>query len=318
MGGHRHDGAGAVAEQNVVGDEHRNALAVRGVRGVGTGEHAGLGFVLLTLQIRLGGDRAAVVGHRCRRCGSTGGPSRVDALGPLRGGERIDEFVLRRQHHVGGAEQGVGAGGEHLDVGAVGVEEHRRPSGPPDPVALHGLNLLRPVQDVEVLQQPIGVGGDPHHPLAQPFAEYRKVTALAAAVSGDFLVGQHGAQARTPVHHRVGAVDQPVRVDDVRALARRQLRPLPSVVEAACTAVEFSNQLTDGSCSVGLGVEPGVIDLQEDPLCPGVVVDVGGGEAAPLIVPESEPAQLAAEVLDVGVGAGARVRPGLHGVLLGG
>ena len=52
--GHRHDGAGAVTDQHVVGDEHRDLLSVGRIRGVRAEEDAGLVLVLLTLQIRLG------------------------------------------------------------------------------------------------------------------------------------------------------------------------------------------------------------------------------------------------------------------------
>jgi hypothetical protein len=83
-------------------------------------------------------------------------------------------------------------------------------------------------------------------------------------------------------------------------------------------AVEFGEQLADAPCLVELRVEPGVVDLQEDPLGPGVEVDVGGGEAAALVVSEAEPAELAPEVDDVGFGAGARMGAGLNRVLLRG
>ncbi len=222
------------------------------------------------------------------------------------------------EHQIGGAEEGVGPGGEDLDVGIADREQRRSPGGPADPVALHGLDLVRPVQNIEVLEQPVRVGGDPHHPLPQAFPEDREVTALAAAVGRHFLVGQHRPQPGTPVHQRVGPVDQPVAVDDVRALTGGQLRPLPAVVRSSCTAVEFGDQLADAPGLVELRVEPGVVDLQEDPLRPGVEVDVGGGKAAALIVPEPESAQLAAEVGDVGIGARARMGTGLNRILLGG
>ena len=180
------------------------------------------------------------------------------------------------------------------------------------------LTLLRPVQQVEVVEQPVGIGGDAHHPLPQPFPEYREVAAIAAAVGGDLFVGQHRAQPRTPVHHRVRPIDQSIAVDHVGPLPRRQLGPVPTVVETTGTGIEFGDQLGDRARLVGRGVEPGVVDLQEDPLGPLVELDVGGREASPAVVAETQPAQLAPEVDDVGFGPGARVGAGLHRVLLGG
>ena len=197
-------------------------------------------------------------------------------------------------------------------------EQRRRAGGAADPVALHGFDLVRPVQQVQVVEQPVGIGGDAHHPLPQPFPEYRKVAAVAAAVGGDLFVGQHRAQARAPVHHRVRPIHQPAAVDDVGPLPRRQRGPVPPVLEMACTGIEFGDQLGDRARLVGRGVEPGVVYLQEDPLGPLVELDIGGREASSAVVAETQPAQLAAEVFDIGVGPGARVGAGLHGVLLGG
>ena len=107
-------------------------------------------------------------------------------------------------------------------------------------------------------------------------------------------------------------------VDDVGPLPRRQRGPVPPVLEMACTGIVFGDQLGDRARLVGRGVEPGVVDLQEDPLGPLVELDIGGREASSAVVAETQPAQLAAEVFDVGLGPGARVGAGLHGVLLGG
>ncbi len=227
------------------------------------------------------------------------------------------------EHHVGGAEQGVRTGGEDLDVHrrtvcCGGGEQCRRAGGAADPVALHGLDLLRPVQRVEVVEQPVSVGGDPHHPLPQPLPEDREVAALAAPLGGHLFVGQHGAQAGAPVHQRVGVVHQSVRVDDVRPLAFGQLCPSAAVVQCPYAGVEVGDQLRDRPRPVRVVVVPGVVDLQEDPLSPLVELGIGRGEAAPRVVAEPEAAQLTAEVDDVGFRAGARVRAGLDRVLLGG
>jgi hypothetical protein len=50
--------------------------------------------------------------------------------------------------------------------------------------------------------QPVGVRGDPHHPLAHVALEHREVAAVAAALGGDLLVGEHRAQ---PGHQLTGA-----------------------------------------------------------------------------------------------------------------
>ena len=77
-------------------------------------------------------------------------------------------------------------------------------------------------------------------------------------------------------------------VDDVRALTRRQLRPRPAIIESP----GYRTRIRRSSSAMGLAlsavrIEPGVVDLQEDPLGPLVEVDVGGGEAAAGVVARS-------------------------------
>ncbi len=125
VGRHGHDGAGAVAHQHVVADPDGDALAVYRVHGVGAGEDAGLlllggeafDLALAARLVLVGGDRGAL----------------------LFGRELGDQRMLRREHHVGGAEERVGPrredgqrvaapGQGELDLGALGA---------PDPVGLH-------------------------------------------------------------------------------------------------------------------------------------------------------------------------------------
>ena len=241
--------------------------------------------------------------------------------------------MFGRQHHVRRAEQSVRTGGEHLDamgrrclIGGQGVlgdrERDVRTGRAPNPVLLHRADLVGPVDVVQVGQQPLGVCGDPHHPLGQRFAEHREVAAFTATVGGDFLIGQDGAQARAPVDDRLRAVDQPVVVDDLAPLHGTQIRP-GAVVRAgarrgcAQAVVQLVHQLVDGTRAVLTGVVPGVEDLQEDPLRPPVVTGVGGRERAALVVGQAQAAQLAFEHLDVGVRRRRRMLPGRHRVLLG-
>ena len=79
--------------------------------------------------------------------------------------------MLRGDDGERGAEQGVGTGGVDLHVlAAVGGghgEVHGGTVGFADPVALHELDLLGPVDAVEVLYEAMAVLGDAHRPLAQ-------------------------------------------------------------------------------------------------------------------------------------------------------
>ena len=127
-----------------------------------------------------------------------------------------------------------------------------------------------------------------------------------------------------PVHRRLGGVGQPVLVEDGALLARAQGRPLPAVGGGPLAAGELLDELVDGPSlpapallALRVGVVPGVVDLQEDPLGPAVVVGVDRGDGAPVVVPQAEAPQLALHVDHVLFGRLARVLAGLHGILLG-
>ncbi len=314
-----HDGAGAVAHQDVVGDEDGDLLAVDGVGGVGAGEDAGLVLGLgLPLDVGLRGGLGAVGGDGLGGGGVPAGPHVVGALGPGGRGELVDQRVLGGQHHVARAEQRVGARGEDGDVLAVDREVDAGALGAADPVALLQLDGLGPVQLLQVLQQTVGVRRDPHVPLAQLGLEDGEVAALGAAVGGDLLVGQDGAQAGAPVDGRVGGIGQAVLAQDVGAFDGAQRVPGAPAGHGALTRLELGDQFGDGAGLPRLVVVPGVEDLQEDPLGPLVVVRVDRGERPALVMAQAQPAQLGLHVGDGGLGGDPGVLAGGHGVLLGG
>ena len=219
---HSHDRAGAVVHQHVVGDPDRNARVVDGVRGEEAGEDPGLG------------SRRALFG------GS--GAGLADVLADLvagRGllGQRVDEWMLRREHEEGRPEQRVGTGGEHrdVDVELLDPEEDLRAFRPADPVALHRQHAFRPVQILHLVEQVVGVGGDAEEPLLELARLDLEPATLATAVL-DLLVREHGLVVRAPVDDRRLSVglprleelqEEPLRPAVVLGVVRRELpRPV--------------------------------------------------------------------------------------------
>ena len=230
--------------------------------------------------------------------------------------------MLRREHHVGRAEERVGAGGvdaEHVVAGlAAGSRLSARavfqvsnssgdglPSAPAAPMKKStSAPVLRPIQfrcsvlmpfgpvePFEVVLQPVGVGGDPQHPLPQRHADDGMAAAFALAVD-HFFVGQHRAQRRAPVHRRV-ELDRP---GDARPdSGGRRLRP------AACTSAGIGSSAIGRPfcCSASNQVSK---STQEDPLRPAEVLDVGRGQLAVPVVAEAEHLELPAERGDVLLG----------------
>ena len=227
LAGDAHDGARAVAHQDVVGNPDRHRLAGRGVRGAGAGEDAGLALG------QVGALQLALV--PCVRDVSR------DRVAPVLGRDLGDQGMFGRQHAVGGPEQRVrpgrehgeapvAAGDRHPDLGAVRLA---------DPVALHLLDVLGPVDLVEVVQEPLGVGGDAEHPLPHR-PPFDRVAGVDVGAVLDLFVGQHRAQCRAPPDRHVLEVGEAALVqlqeDPLRpAVVVRRRRvdlPLPVVGEA--------------------------------------------------------------------------------------
>ncbi len=213
--GHGHDGAGAVAHQHVVGDEDRDALSRQGIRRPRAGEDTGLVLALgLALDVTLARRRELVCRHGLLRGRARVGvrplPGVLGPIGPVAlRHQGVDERVLGRDDHEGRAEDRVGARREDVDAVLLARagddgEGDAGALGPADPVALHELDLLGPVDTVEVVGQAVGIRRDAHLPLAEVAPEDREVAALGAALVGDLLVGEHGAEAGAPVDRRLG------------------------------------------------------------------------------------------------------------------
>ena len=92
-----------------------------------------------------------------------------------------------------------------------------------DPVALHRLDVLGPLDLVEIVEQAVGVLGDAKEPLLE-LADLDLVAAALAAAVDHLLVGEHGLVVRAPVDRRLLAVGEP-------ALEQAQEDPLrPAVI----------------------------------------------------------------------------------------
>ncbi len=188
MGGDGHDGPRPISHQHVVADPDGYLFLSCGVDAIAPGEHPQLFRVLSgPIQLVLGGD----FGNE--------GPDGPFVRPP--GNQFVDQGVFGGQNHVSGAEDGVGAGGEHREllIKALDGEQDLRTLAAADPVGLHDLNLLGPpIQLVEVVQQPVRVLGDPEEPLFQ-LSLLNSGAAPLAGIIDHLLVGQHRVAGWAPI-----------------------------------------------------------------------------------------------------------------------
>ena len=242
---------------------------------------------------------------------------RIDCGALLWGGECINERMLRRQHHEGCAKQRVGSRGEHFNITGTRCKAHPRTFAAANPVALHDLDRLGPVEAFEVVEQAVGICRDAHRPLPHVAFKDGIVADVAAAIGGYFFIRQDGAEPRAPVDGRIGQISQTVVVHQLLALARRHCRPC-SATRRASTGFEFSNQFGDGSRLARALIAPRVENLEKNPLRPAIERFIGGADTASGVVGQPKSSQLATHVGDVGLGVFAGVHARGNGVLFGG
>ena len=304
VGRHGHDGPGAVAHQHIVGDPDGNAGLVDRVDRMGAGEDPGLFLG------QVGPFEFALV--------RGGADIAVDRLPLFRGGQRPDEGVFRGKHHVGGAEKGVRPGREHaqgLPGQGFEAENDFRTFRSSDPVALHQLDRFRPVDQLEILKQPLGVAGDPQHPLFQrPFVD-RVIAPFGAALVRHLFIGENGPERRAPVDRNFRHVGEALAVEDASPAGRIRLCPDRGPCRGRCrqqfagfrvdrpsSGVEILFERGEGSGLLLNRIPAAVEELEKDPLGPAVEADIRGGDAALLVVTEAEAVELPAHVRDVPVG----------------
>ncbi len=195
VGRDAHHHPGAVGAQDVVGHPQLDALPVEGVDGVAPGEDPRL----LPLQ----GEAVDLAGAL--------GPLHVGQhlLPPLGGGQALHQGVLGGQDHEGDPEHGVRAGGKDRQVVRFPVRRGPRPGlgfGPeadlgalaaPDPVGLHQLDRLGPLDLPQPFQQLVGVGGDAEVPGRDLLLGQSAVPSPADPVLG-LLVAQGGLAGGAP------------------------------------------------------------------------------------------------------------------------
>ncbi len=117
--------------------------------------------------------------------------------------------MLGRHHHERRAKDGIRARGENLQVVAR-LDPKRQASAfaAPDPVALHDLDRLGPVDRIQLAQQLLGIFGDSEKPLFQVTLVDLRSATLADVAIYDLLVRQHRLVVGTPPHRARRAIRQ--------------------------------------------------------------------------------------------------------------
>ena len=144
--------------------------------------------------------------------------------------------MLWGDHEERRAEERVGPGGKHWDVGVelLDPEDDLGALATTDPVALDRLRALGPLASRRqvVLEQLVGIGGDLHEPLLHvPRLDQR--TAPPAAAVDDVLVRENRLVVRAPVDGSRLPVGEP-------ALEELEEQPLRPAVEVGLVGADLA------------------------------------------------------------------------------
>ena len=203
---HRHDRTRAVPGEHIVGDPHRNLLAVHRINGKRACGNAALLF---------GGGEAVDFGLALR-CFDVGGNR--SAL--LWRGDGVDELMLRCEHHEGCAVERVGTRGEDAQLLAAGVVCRGRNGEvdlgtfrAPNPIRLHCADRLWPGQPFK-REELVGVIGNLEEPLRQVALGDLGRAAPTDAINSFDLFAREGHLARgAPVDRRLLAIGDTLLVE---------------------------------------------------------------------------------------------------------
>ena len=119
------------------------------------------------------------------------------------GHQILNQLPVRCQHHERNAVDCFDTGGENAEFAAADdLELHLNAFALADPVALHVLRALRPVDLLQPFQQLLREGRLVDHPLLHVLPDHRISAAFALPVD-HFVVGKHRPQLFAPVYRHV-------------------------------------------------------------------------------------------------------------------
>ena len=302
------------AGQHVVRDVDRNGFPGEGIHRAGARRHAAHAPRL--------GDALAL--RALPRLGDVP----FDGVPVFGRGELADPLVFGGDDHERHAEDRVGTRGEdfELAVRTLDVEEDLRADRTADPVALDLLERVAPFEPLQPVEHPLGVGRHAEQPLLHALLLHGIASAHRQSVA-HLVVGQHRAQLRTPVHHRVGSVGQTVVLQHL--LAPHLVPGVPlrgrethfgragDVQPLGPRCGEGGLQLLDRTRLLPVVAVVGGEHFEEGPLRPLVVLRIARAHLAVPVEREADLVELLAVAGDVALGRHGRVLSRLDGVLLG-
>src|SRR5215470_14688730 len=178
-----------------------------------------------------------------------------------------------REHQKRSAVKRVGSGSENANllIHVLNFEIDLRAFASADPVALEQFDSFGPIKSREFVEQSLCIRSNTQHPLPHRSSYDREAANFAFSIH-NLLVRQDCAQLRTPVHW------------DISDVSEANIVRVGSAIRG--------NRLS----SIRLRIEPGIVDLEENPLRPFVISRLGCVDLPLPIVGKTDAFQLTLEL----------------------
>ena len=194
--------------------------------------------------------------------------------------ERVGPCCINAQHALLGLSWKTSCGPFGLPEFGVRIATNKKidfcSRTATNPVTLQRFDAFRPVELVQTLFKAFRIGGNTQHPLSQ-WHPCNRMSANFTHTVGHFLVRKYRSQCRAPIDRCIGLIRQavliPVLPQGIFAFRRNTFRDR-----------QFGHR---PASLLGL-IEPGIVKLQKNPLCPTKITDIGSRQFPIPVVTEAE------------------------------
>ena len=271
MSRHRHNGSRTVTYQHIIADIYGNLLPVERVHRITSGKASAHPFYLghslafgaffsifyIFFDIRTMGVVGQFHYHR----------------------------MFGRDNHERNAENGVRAGGEHVELvsGPFDVETYHGSFRTAYPVALYLFQRFAPLYVVEPVEHSLRIGSNPKQPLFHDFLFHGEPSPFRQAVY-HLVVCKHRSEPFAPVYHGIGTESQTIVLQNVLTLRFVHVPPLfrskrerigaGRVDPFRSMSVEMGDKAVDRFRLTCFIIEIGLVHLYESPLGPMVILGI--------------------------------------------
>ena len=261
----RHYGSSTITGKYIFRHPYRHLLSCQRIGSIGTCENAAYCMSLgYSLPFRLLAGLGKIGLH---------------LILPLSHSKLLHPLALRSKHHKSHAKDSISPGSEDghiIFLTSVGnLEYHFSTVAATNPVTLHILQGIGPIQILKVSKEPSGIGRNPQLPLFHLFLLHREAATDRESVL-HLIIGQNGAQSSTPVHGSLSLIGYSIVHKDIGSFLTVCLCPKFRGYAIITLGGELLLQFLYRTSLVLGRIVPTAEHLEEGPLGPLVIGRVAG------------------------------------------